>query len=44
LISLKEARFKHQEAQKLLLNGIDPSADKKEIKLKSLNSFDSIAR
>jgi len=44
LISLKGARFKHQEAQKLLSEGIDPSADKRESKLKSFNSFGSIAK
>lgn len=46
-VSLVEAREKSQEAKKLLANSIDPSAAKKEEKLKQVlsvtNSFESIA-
>ena len=44
IIGLKEARHKHREAQKLLSEGIDPSANKKENKLKRSNSFGLITQ
>jgi len=44
IIGLKDARSKHMKAQKLLLNGIDPSANKKEKKLNRFNNFGAIAQ
>ncbi len=43
LISLKEARDKRYEAQKLILEGIDPSIAKQEAKQNTGNSFGLIA-
>jgi integrase len=48
LISLKEARIKRDEAKKLLLEGVDPSDNKKAKKAareeSSANSFEVVAR
>lgn len=47
-ISLKEAREKRDEARKLIANGLDPSQEKKEKRLKQYlhaeNSFEKISR
>jgi hypothetical protein len=47
-VSLKDARDKRDDARKLLANGADPSeikkVEKRTIKLKSENTFESIAR
>jgi len=43
LISLAEAREKHMEAKKLLEKGIDPSAAKREQRLKQAKTFEAMA-
>jgi hypothetical protein len=47
-VSLKEARDKRDDARKLLRNGIDPSAAKRELKLRAkgqaADAFENIAR
>lgn len=42
-VSLRDAREKHQEAQKLLEDGKDPAAAKRQEKLQTENSFGSVA-
>lgn len=47
-VSLKDARNRHDEVRKLLKNGVDPSQQRKAIKLAKLegdaNSFEALAR